>query len=502
MSSRGFIRNSWLYKKLNSVKTALLILGLMAVTMVIGTVFPQEMETSRYINSWGKELYERYNSLGLLHIFKSTWFLALTYAFSLNIVVCTYERYLSMMSRRKLKKKTQGQVFAAKGAKVEETVLHSYDDLCRKVDAFVSENGYKVHKSHLSDKLKQLIVVKGISYLLVSILFHLGIFLCVIGFMQTYLVNYEGYISIYPDEIKEVDTVGKDTRLYKALSYFKNDLDSLLGFDLDGYTLSKESKIKLAMEGFHTEYTWFNEDYYPKDWKSDIIVYDEDDNVAAKKTIEVNDPIYYEGFAFYQEAYEQSCDLYIVKSDESGNDDPASGEKPSGDGEEPIPVKPNEPFTIKGQDGRFMLGTVRVGKLFRRFKEGYEDITPNVDIYLYPPMEEPKEGEAPGKPKREKVGNLKINEPDEIKGLTLYFNNFKEATVVSYRKDAGVPILWFASIMLFIAICIRIYFPYYKLQIHIEPVDDKSSLLKAGGNSLGLLANLQKQLDKVIDTCK
>jgi cytochrome c biogenesis protein len=484
MDKKGYnIRSNWAYKKLNSVKTTLLILGLMAVVMVLGTIFPQEMSPGRYINSWGQELYERYNSLGLLHIFKSPLFLTLTYIFSLNIVVCTYERYRAMIAKKKLKKESMGKVFVHKGKTEETTTGFSYGDMTGRIHNIIGQKGFKIEKRHASDGLSQLIVTKGVPYLLISILFHLSIFLCVIGFIQTYLDNYEGYVTIYPEKIEEIDTVGEETRFFGSLKYFKDGLKKYLGFDLDGYAFSKEGLIKIGMTKFETEYTWFNEGYYPKDWKSDIILYDQFNEEVAKKKIEVNDPIYYEGFAFYQAAYEQSCDLHIEN------------------GGTTIKASPNEPFTIEGQEGRFMIGTIRTGKLFQRFGDTSTDIVPNVKVYYYPPAEPAKEGEVPKKPKREEIGNLEINKENTIKGITMYFDNFKEATVVSYRRDAGVPILWFASILLMVAMAIRVYLPYYKLQVQIEPTEDGKSKVIVGGNCLGLTADLQKQLETILQAC-
>jgi cytochrome c biogenesis protein len=484
MSKRGFIRKNWVYKKLNSVKTTLLIIGLMSVTMIIGTIFPQEMSVARYIKSWGVELYESYKSLGLLTIFKSPWFLVLTYLFSLNIIVCTYERYKSMRARSKLKKKTQGQAFVTRGKKAEKITPHNYSDMNGKIHNLIGKNGFKIQKRHASDKLSQLVVVKGISYLLVSIIFHLGIFLCVIGFVQTYLDNYEDYVMIYPNEIKDINTVGRDTRLFKTLEYFKDGLNKYFGFDFDDYVSSKEGLIKLELNEFETEYTWFNDNYYPKDWKSDIVVYNKFNEEVLRKKIEVNDPIYYNGFAFYQSGYDQSCDFHIIRR------------------KQVIKAKPNEPFDVVGEEGKFMIGTIRTGKLFERFKDIPSKITPNLDVYYMPPTEPPKEGEVPKRPKREKVGNLVINKPGRIKDMVMSFNNFKEATGISYKRDAGVPILWFASILLMIAMCMRVYLPYYKLTIQIEPFEEEKTKVIIGGNSIGLTANLQKQINKILEACE
>lgn len=485
MSERGFVRSNWLYKKFNSVKTTLLILGLMAITMVIGTIFPQEMSPERYIKSWGTELYETYKAFGLLAIFKSPWFLFLMYMFALNIIICTYERYRSMRARSKLKKKTQGQVFVTKGKTIEKVSSHGYGDMTGKVHNVIGENGFKIDKRHASDNLSQLVVTKGISYLLISIIFHLGIFLCIIGFVQTYLDNYEDYVTIDKGEIKEIDTVGRDTRLLKTLEYFQDELKSYFGFDYDEYVKSKEGIIKLKLNDFETEYTWFDEGYYPKDWKSDLTVYNKLDEEVLTKKIEVNDPIYFNGFTFYQSGFEQSCNLHVVRKRIVKED-----------------VKPYEPFEIEGQEGQFMIGTIRTGQLFQRFGDESSKITPNMDIYYLSPVEPQKEGEVPKMPKREKVGNLEINKPGKIKGLIMSFNNFKESTSLSYKRDAGVPLLWFASILLMIAMALRVYLPYYKITIQIEPFEEGKSKVIISGNGIGLTANLQKQIDKILLACE
>ena len=447
--------------------------------------FNEEMSPARYIKSCGVELNETYKALGLLAIFKSPWFLFLMYMFALNVIICTYERYRSMRARSKLKKKTLGQVFVRKGKTIERISSHSYGDMTGMIHNVVGKNGFKIEKRHASDNLSQLGVIKGISYLLFSIIFHLGIFLCIIGFVQTYLDNYEDYVTLDRKEIKEIDTVGRDTRLFKTMEYFKDELKEYFGFDFDEYVKSKEGLIKLELNEFETEYTWFNEGYYPKDWKSDITVYNKFDEEVLRKKIEVNDPIYFNGFTFYQSGFDQRCDFHVVRKRIVIED-----------------ARPNEPFEIEGQEGQFMMGTIRTGQLFQRFGDSTSKITPNMDIYYLSPVEPPKEGEAPKRPKREKVGNLELNKPGRIKGLIMSFNNFEESTGLSYKRDAGVPLLWFASILLMVAMCLRVYLPYYKLTIQIEPFEEGKSKVIVSGNAIGLLANLQKQIDIILETCE
>ena len=47
----------WLWRELSRIRLTVWLLNVMALTMVVGSVFPQGYDASTYIQSWGEERY-------------------------------------------------------------------------------------------------------------------------------------------------------------------------------------------------------------------------------------------------------------------------------------------------------------------------------------------------------------------------------------------------------------------------------------------------------------
>lgn len=84
-----------------SVKTAIVLIALIAGSSILGSLIPQEgaipsQQPAQFYpaayGTYGKIMY----ALGLTHMYTSTWFIALLLAISVNLIVCSWERLVPL----------------------------------------------------------------------------------------------------------------------------------------------------------------------------------------------------------------------------------------------------------------------------------------------------------------------------------------------------------------------------------------------------------------------
>ena len=189
-----------------------------------------------------------------------------------------------------------------------------------------------------------------------------------------------------------------------------------------------------------------------------------------------------------------------------------------------------KPFTLESIEGMFFPGTMRVGTLYEKYHPTVP-VVPHVSLKWQPPeplaeepavevaavevpaeeaahaeppaevaAEEPTQAEAPQEdeagelteaeaesvgmglaeadsvaapappppPERIELGDLSAGEPLEVEGYTLTLENPYEGSVLTYRHDRGVTLLYIAVTAFMLGLAIRTYWPSYRVNLWIE----------------------------------
>ena len=85
----------WIWRQLTSMRTALILLFLLAVAAVPGSVVPQEGVDAFAVSQWREkhpDLAPLYDKLGLFHVYGSAWFSAIYLLLMLSLVGCIVPR--------------------------------------------------------------------------------------------------------------------------------------------------------------------------------------------------------------------------------------------------------------------------------------------------------------------------------------------------------------------------------------------------------------------------
>jgi hypothetical protein len=487
--SRGRVYRAfaWLHRILVSLKTSLVFLAVFGILFFLGTVFPQSSDPNRleqYREAGGK-LILLVDALDLLNIFRSRYFGIVTFLFVLHLLLCSIHRFglirrrspIRLFSREDLLRRDQSF-----------TVVCSRQAAGPDIEKVLKRIGFRRRKYYSEDaRATRIVCEKGLPFRWLSWLYHVCILMSIIGFSLSYLFAFENDLAIEVGETKSVSLSSDDTNWRKLLARFdwQGQPDSReIELRLDNFIAEHTEKPKLVypdestkrlfaawgLGGEPVHYEMPEDPFYPRDWFSGISVFENGKFVKEKK-IEVNDPLRIAGLTFYQMGYEYAFDLHV--------------------GEETIEnIKAQSPFTIQQMEGEFRIKNPRMGILFR-YDGAVEMLTPLANLQHRPPSEKKK-------PEWTTAGNLPIGHPTEIMHARMMLDNLREGSLLSYRFDPGVPLLWVAGMGLVVLMTARIYLPWYQLRCHVGGSGDHAKVT-VSIRMMGLLARPERVQQKLSD---
>ncbi len=248
----------------SSVKLAIVLLIIITLASILGTLVPQQRTPAEYAARYG-QLAPLLITLEVTRLYHSWWFLGLLFLFSLNIAVCTLTR-LGSKWRRAFRPKVGADARKLKALAIstEFQITGSPADAAAAVKSALTGRRFRIRESGREGNI-ELLARKRTAGLFGSDIVHLGLLVILIG----------GIISGF-----------SSTRRMLTIT--------------EGDTLDvPEAGIQLRLDKFQT-------DYYPngsvKDWRSFLTVIQGGQEVLHQ-SIEVNHPLSYRGFLFYQSSY-------------------------------------------------------------------------------------------------------------------------------------------------------------------------------------------------------
>jgi cytochrome c biogenesis protein len=252
-----------LYQFFTSVTLAIVLLSLIALIGLVSTLIPQETFTREvdYIARYGVEGYALLKQLQLTNIFGSWYFLFLMALFTLNLAACTYKRLtaswrywklpMSPIPPEGLRRFEHARVLSGAAA----------PDAAQSIAKLLRRHGYRVHEytsGLLAEKWRW--ERFGID------VFHISLLIVIFGGLATMLFGYRTFEIAHQGDIIQIPGADFTVRVNRFWS--------------ENYPNSERVM----------------------DWRSELTVI-EDGKEVLTKTIEVNAPLRYKGYNFYQSAF-------------------------------------------------------------------------------------------------------------------------------------------------------------------------------------------------------
>ena len=275
-----------------------------------------------------------------------------------------------------------------------------------------------------------------------------------LGILGPYLTHLSFFIMIVAIVVKFSGLVGFDGQFagWEGETYSLGDVQGIQNVDYDDY-------FDIRVNSFRTEYR--PDGHEIKQWFSDVTVIDGDKETDF--SIYVNQPMVYNGIKFYQSSYGHQ---YVGKYSGTAGED--------------------QEF-ILGQGGQEYLWDEGTNLAF--VPTGFEDETKRVKLQIYKGQQIVDEVDAV------------LNQPVKYENVEVVFEGVKSFTVLSTKKDPGVPIIGAGSILLIVGVVISFILRQRKIWSVIRP-DAKGALVEIGGVSAKDKRGLDSDLEEITAALK
>lgn len=290
-----------------SVKLALILISVIAVTSIIGSVLQQKRERSFYVEEFGEYLTNVFMVLDLTTMYSSWWFLTLLLLFTINLIVCSLERIPGVFrilkkdnlatSRKRISKMKIRETVSLESSMVESTET---------VSGFLKKKGWKSKQAEKEDGTL-LFAEKGGWIRFGVYIVHLSILMILAGavlgshtFARVVLGDryfaFKGSIMI--PETRETDFIYS----------FHNNERIDLGFTVRVNSFLIEYHDNGMVKTYLSKLTIL-EDGKPVDLGDGETVH----------YLKVNTPLIHRGITFYQASYKAFSDFVVILTNTTTN---------------------------------------------------------------------------------------------------------------------------------------------------------------------------------------
>jgi len=426
MHAKPFVTVVWNF--LISVKLAIWIIILLAVTSILGTVIQQNQPPEKYrqvYEDWAYNLMDRINLFDMYH---SWWFLLLLCLFTLNLTCCTIDR-LPRVIRTVRKPKLILDDATEKTLPLKER-WKSKGDIPRRMEDYRAALArvFAAPKVTEADGVVHLYAEKGVYSRFGAYATHAGIVIVFIGAIIGNVFGFKSYVNI-PDgqEASHLDARGGKEHINLPFSVRNNR------FWLETYPGGQ-----------------------PKKYASDLSVI-ESGREVLRKTITVNDPLVYKGVWFYQSSYGQ----------EGGATAQVAVSRQDGTSLGSLSLRPNEPVKIDE------YGVVRGVN----YEQDFQGKGPALQVVI----------EKPGQP----ASNLWIPQGrpdlDRRRNDSLVFSfgglTTKMYTGLQVAKDPGVNVVWLGCLLLTAGMMASFFVSHRRIWIRLAEGPQGKVEVTAGGTT-------------------
>jgi cytochrome c biogenesis protein len=427
-----------LWRIFTSMRTALVLMLMLAVLALIGTVLiqaPSGLQTNAQgYDAWLDALRPKYGGwvpildrLGLFSVFASIWFKAILVGLTTSILACSVNRFRGLW----------------------KTAIHPRT---RMAGTFYD---HAPHSAALTTDIDQVAAV--------------GVARDVLGARRfRTVVEADGdVVHLYADRFRwapfgtlmahiSLVSILVGALVGSAFGFRNEELAATVGTTVDvgggtGLTLLARS---------------FSDSYYangaPSDYASNLVLYRDGQEVASK-TIRVNEPMEYDGVSFYQSFFGPAAIIHVADADGTVVYDEgvpllwASDDGTRRIGQFPLLDDGLTVFVVGPASGR-VDSTIKAGQM-------------QLEIY-------PSGSERPSA-----IELVSQGEPVAIGDLTYTFQREQQFTGMIVARDPGVVFVWFGSILLVAGLFLVFFFPNRRIWAAIHERPNGQSEVRLGATA-------------------
>lgn len=423
-----------LLKFFSSVKLAVVLLIIITLASMLGTFIPQQRSPDEYAARYG-QLAGLFTGLQLTKLYHSWWFVLLLCFFSLNIIVCTLNRLPAKLRKAFRPRLETGEK--------EITALKTREKFRKKISLGpakeelkreLSSRRYRIKESERENRVYFLARKKILGWFGADLV-HLGLLIILAGGIASGLGGFREDLTFSEGETRPVPKV----------------------------------EFKLRLDKFETE-------YYPdgsiRDWKSTLTVLEREKPVLSK-VIEVNHPLSYKGFIFYQSSYGWDWEKTLVEILIKKRTDPSFLRK--------MEIKVGERAGLEGENIQIsLLHFIPDFIINEKSEVATRSLQPNNPAAFIEGWKED-----------EKIfsGWIFARFPDFSRihssketDLSFELKNFKSSqfSVIQAAVDPGVNLIWLGCALLMTGLSLAFYWPAREIRVILEESNSQTGVIAGG----------------------
>jgi len=434
-----------------SVKLAIILLIIITAASILGTLIPQQRSPQEYVAMYG-QLANLFQRLQLTKLYQSSWFITLLVLFAINIITCTLTRFfpkLRSLFRSSVEKESK-KILALK---IRDRFKKPWDLVRTKeeIKKCFSSSHYR-HKEEKKDNKVYFIARKRTLGRFGSDVVHLGLLVILAG------------------------------GIFSGLGGFKKNL-----------TISEGQVLSVPGADFKIKLDKFETEFYPngsvRDWKSTLTVVEEGTS-SQTKTIEVNHPLSYKGYVFYQSSYGWDWKNPILEIWVKKRSDASFLEK--------IETKIGEKILIQDENIHVsVMNFIPDFVINEKNEMTTRSLQPNNPAAFIQGWKE-DEQILSGWIFAQFPDFARIHSAKET-DLQFELKNFKTSqfSVIQAAKDPGVTFIWIGSAFLMAGLMLAFYWPSREIKMILEESDGKTEII-AGGLASKSREVFRTEFEKII----
>lgn len=436
----------------SSIKMAIILLIIITLASILGTLVPQLRTDAEYAIRYGR-LAPLLIQLEVTDLYHSWWYMGLLFLFSFNTAVCTLTRFGAKW-RRAFRPRVESEPAKIQTLKTSGAVKlkGNLEQAAQKVTSTLKSRHFRTRQASHDGRLS-ILAQKKIAGLFGSDIVHVGLLIILAGGIISGFTGMRRMLTIHEGRTLEVPEAG----------------------------------ISLRLDKFQT-------DYYPsgavKDWKSTLTVLEDGQEIRAQ-TIEVNHPLSFRGFMFYQSQYGYDWENPRFEILAQKKDDPEFGDELNlgleeksllSDGETEVEIVSFVPDFIIGEDGRVASRSAQPNNpavLIEGRQQG-ERIFAAWVFSRYPDF-----------------GQMHSDKEHEFSFLFQSLDS-TQYSGIEMARDPGVNFIWAGCILLTLGLFVAFFWPPSEVRVALETEQDRVQVT-AGGIATKNKYAFQTEFDTILE---
>ncbi|HDR14992.1 MAG TPA: cytochrome c biogenesis protein ResB [Desulfobacteraceae bacterium] len=451
-----------LWSFFSSIKLAVVLLILIALTSIAGTLLPQNEGAAEFVSRLNPAAENIWRIMGLDNIYHSWWFRLLLAALALNLTFCTLERLPgALKTYRSPLKPDRQKPFQALPPDQTVSVASPPAEASRAISGILTRRYSRTENCESGGSL-YFAAEKGRLSIFGVHMVHASVLLILAGALIGSFLGFQAYVNI--PEGGATGTV---------------------------YLRATREPLKL---GFVVQCNAFNVEFYetgaPKEYRSEL-VFKSENSEPLKQIVKVNHPAVYNGVKFYQSTY-GTMRGGIVRLKAEKLDEPGV--------QSMIEAVPGGGAPLPGGKGMVRIVDVR-----DRFIAGGTAVllsvdTPDEKDITFWIFENPEAARSslPAPMALSRKFDPSAAEPFHFQFLDMERRYY---TGLQANKDPGVPLVWSGFILIIVGFLVAFFHPHRRIRARIVPAAGETSISIAGWskrNPMGLEQEIQTILAEIV----